>query len=116
MTILVLFHLSHCRDLKHFYLHEICIHLRHNFPQVVSYNRFVEVQSHVFSKFMFFLKRYALGPLYGITYVDSTMIPVCHNIRDMPIRSSKDLPGTVKERWDAAMVSNYILLVMTPEK
>ena len=81
MTILVLFHFSHCRDLKHFYLHEICIHLRHDFPQVVSYNRFVEVQSHVFFKFMFFLKMYALGHCTGITYVDSTMIPVCHNIR-----------------------------------
>ncbi|MDD4760834.1 MAG: IS982 family transposase, partial [Bacteroidaceae bacterium] len=65
MTILVLFHFSHCRDLKHFYLHEICIHLRHDFPQVVSYNRFVEVQSHVFFHFMFFLKMYALGHCTG---------------------------------------------------
>lgn len=43
MTILVLFHFSHCRDLKHFYLHEICIYLHHDFPHVVSYSRFVEV-------------------------------------------------------------------------
>lgn len=81
MTILVLFHFSHCRDLKHFYLQEICLHLHQDFPHVVSYNRFVELESRVFFKFIFFLKLYALGHCSGITYVDSTMIPVCHNIR-----------------------------------
>jgi len=30
---------------------------------------------------MFFLKMNALGYCTGITYVDSTMIPVCHNVR-----------------------------------
>lgn len=54
MTIPVLFHFSHCRDMKYFYLHEICIHLHRNFPHVVSYNRFVEIQSRVFFKFLFF--------------------------------------------------------------
>lgn len=81
MTILILFHFSHCRDFKYFYLHEVCFHLRHDFPRTVSYNRFVELQSRVFFKFMFFLKMYALGHCTGITYVDSTMIPVCSNIR-----------------------------------
>jgi len=42
MLIMILFHDSGYRCLKHFYLDKICKHLRHLFPQVVSYNRFVE--------------------------------------------------------------------------
>ena len=53
MTILVLFHFSHCRDLKYFYLHEICMHLRHNFPQMVSYKKFVELDSLCFQIHVF---------------------------------------------------------------
>ena len=44
MTILVLFHGSGYRCLKHFYLDHVCKHMRHLFPKVVSYNRFVELQ------------------------------------------------------------------------
>ena len=44
MVILILFHSSGYRCLKHFYLEYVCIHLRHLFPKVVSYNRFVELE------------------------------------------------------------------------
>ena len=47
MTILVLFHTSHFRDLKTFYLGYICQHLGHEFPNKLSYTRFVERQSKV---------------------------------------------------------------------
>ena len=39
MTIMILFHNSGYRCLKHFYLNEVCVNLRHLFPQVVSYTR-----------------------------------------------------------------------------
>ena len=45
MTIMILFHNSGYRCLKHFYLNEVCVNLRHLFPQVVSYNRFVELEN-----------------------------------------------------------------------
>lgn len=51
------------------------------FPDAVSYNRFVELESRVFFKLMFFLKLYAFGRCTGISFADSTMIPVCHNLR-----------------------------------
>ena len=35
----------------------------------------------VFFLMMLFMKLYAFGKCTGITFVDSTMIPVCHNIR-----------------------------------
>ena len=51
------------------------------FPKAVSYNRFVELESRVFFQLMFFLNLRAFGRCTGITFVDYTMIPVCHNLR-----------------------------------
>ena len=49
--------------------------------KAVSYNRFVELESRVFFQLMFFLNLGVFGRCTGITFVDSTMIPVCHNLR-----------------------------------
>ena len=43
LTITVLFHLSEMRTFKHFYLFYVQKHLRKEFPETVSYNRFVEL-------------------------------------------------------------------------
>lgn len=43
MLILILFHASSYRCLKHFYQEKVCKYMRHFFPKVVSYNRFVEL-------------------------------------------------------------------------
>ena len=37
MVIMILFHSSGYRCLKHFYLEKVCKHMRHLFPEVVSY-------------------------------------------------------------------------------
>ena len=47
MVIMILFHNSGYRCLKHFYLEHVCRRLRHLFPEVVSYNRFVEPEKDV---------------------------------------------------------------------
>lgn len=44
ITILIMFHCGGYRCLKHFYLGHICTNCRHLFPEVVSYNRFVELE------------------------------------------------------------------------
>ena len=56
-TILVLFHLSGYRCLKHFYLEQICKNMCSDFPQEVSYNRFVELQPKAILMLTCFLKR-----------------------------------------------------------
>ena len=40
MVIMILFH-------EHFYIEKVCRHMRHLFPKVVSYNRFVELEKEV---------------------------------------------------------------------
>ena len=47
MLIMILFHDSGYRCLKHFYQEKVCKHMRHFFPKVVSYNRFVELEKDV---------------------------------------------------------------------
>ena len=81
MTIILLFHFGSFRNFKHYYLVYIKDHLHKDFPNAVSYNRFVELESRVFFKLMFFMNLRQFGNCTGITFVDSTMIPVCHNMR-----------------------------------
>ena len=81
MTILIAFQFGSFRNFKHYYLFFIKEHLKSSFPRAVSYNRFVELESRVFFQMMFFLNLSAFGHCSGISFVDSTMIPVCHNLR-----------------------------------
>ena len=81
MTILLYFHFGSFRNFKHYYLFFIRGSIRADFPSAVSYNRFVELEGRVFFPLMFFLNLRAFGRCTGITFVDSTMIPVCHNLR-----------------------------------
>ena len=91
MTILLLYHFGTFRNFKHFYLHYVKVHLAGEFPTAVSYNRFVELEGRVFFHMMFFLNLRAFGTCTGITFVDSTMIPVCHNLRRYANRVFKGL-------------------------
>lgn len=81
MTILVLFHLSQHRSLKHFYLYYVKKHMQAEFPQTVSYNRFVELMSSVLLPLTIYLKACRSGKCSGISFVDSTPLRVCHNKR-----------------------------------
>ncbi len=81
MTILVLSHFSGYRTFKDYCLNGVQGRLRHDFPTAVSYNRFVELMPRVFIQMMLFMRLTAFGKCSGITFVDSTMIPVCHNMR-----------------------------------
>lgn len=81
MLIKILFHDSGYRCLKHFYVEKVCKHLRHLFPKVVSYNRFVELEKQVAVPLALFIKKVLLGKCTGISFVDSTPLRVCRNQR-----------------------------------
>lgn len=80
MTILVLFHQSGFRTLKTFYNEKICRYQRQDFPHLLSYNRFVELQSKATIFLAAFLQP-KMGKCSGISFVDATKIKVCHNLR-----------------------------------
>ena len=81
MLIIILFHDSGYRCLKHFYLEKVYKHLRHLFPEVVSYNRFVELEKEVAIPLALFIKKVLLGKCTGISFVDSTPLRVYKNQR-----------------------------------
>lgn len=80
MTIVILFHLSHYRDFKNFYLDCVLRQMSGYFPTLLSYNRFVEVQGRVFPALCAFMKTKS-GHHTGLYYVDSTSLVVCRNQR-----------------------------------
>lgn len=81
MTILLCYHFGSFRNFKHYYLFFIKEHLASYFPKAVSYTRFVELMPRVFFDLMAFMRIQGFGKCTGISFVDSTMIPVCHNMR-----------------------------------
>ena len=81
MTILICFHFNTFRNFKHYYLFYVKVHLHDLFPKQLSYNRFVELESRVAVEMMLFLQLFCFGRCTGISFIDSTCIPVCHNKR-----------------------------------
>jgi hypothetical protein len=80
MTILVLFHASGYRDLKTFYTRHVAEHLAGEFPRLVSYGRFVELQREALVPLWCYLQT-RKGSCTGISFVDATTLAVCHNLR-----------------------------------
>lgn len=82
ITILVCFHQSGWRNFKNYYINFVLAYRRREFPNLVSYNRFVELMSSVLLIMIAYLnlsrKQYEKTNLY---FIDSTMIKVCHNRR-----------------------------------
>jgi hypothetical protein len=80
MTLLVLFHASGYRDLKTFYTRHVAEHLAGDFPRLVSYGRFVELQREALVPLWCYL-RTRKGRCTGTAFVDATTLAVCHNLR-----------------------------------
>lgn len=80
MVIMVMFHQSGYRTFKGFYIHHVCQHLQSAFPDLVSYNRFVELQQRCLVPLTCFLQG-CCRPSRGIAFIDSTALAVCHNRR-----------------------------------
>jgi hypothetical protein len=80
MTIIIYFHMSQYRNFKSYYIEYVMKHLRSEFPDLVSYNRFVELMPMTLLPLCLYLKT-QLGPVTGISFIDATALPVCHNRR-----------------------------------
>jgi len=81
ITIMVIFHTCGFRNMKHFYIHYVQKHMSDQFPQTVSYNRFLELMQGATLPMSIFLKTCCMGKGTGISFIDSTPIRVCKNKR-----------------------------------
>ncbi len=90
LTITVMFHLSGFRNFKHYYIFHVQKNLKAEFPETVSYNRFVELMRSSLLPLTLYMKTCCLGECTGISFVDSTPIRVCKNKR---IKANKVFKG-----------------------
>lgn len=80
MTIIVLFHQLRYRQFKMFYTFHVKGLLQREFPNMPSYNRFIELMPRcLLGLFAFF--QTIKGDCSGVSIVDSTALAVCHNRR-----------------------------------
>ena len=80
MTILIAFHQSNYRTFKHFYLKHVCVYWHAEFPNLVSYSRFVGLKQEVLTLLTLYLSALR-GECSGISFVDSTRLRVSDNKR-----------------------------------
>ncbi len=79
ITILIAFHQGNFRNFKHFY-RMLRVSHRPEFPDLVSYQRFVELMPSVLVLMCGYLKS-RFGSCTGISFIDSTALAVCGNKR-----------------------------------
>ena len=102
MTILIAFHQSGYRTFKHFYLRHVGVYYRSEFPNLVSYSRFVQLKKDVLTLLTDYLSA-TLGECRGLSFVDSTRLRVSDNKR---ISSHKVFAGKA-ERGKTSMGGFY---------
>jgi hypothetical protein len=98
MTIIIYFHQSHYRDFKNYYIEHVCQQLQSEFPNLVSYERFVALMPSAFGPLSAYLKS-LYGKCSGISFIDSTTLAVCNNHR---IHNNKVFEG-IAERGKSSM-------------
>lgn len=91
ITIMILFHLKGYRCLKHFYINHVKQYMQSDFPETVSYNRFVELQKKSVLPMVVFLQTSCLGKCSGISFLDSTVLKACHYKREKQNRVFKGI-------------------------
>ena len=80
MTIVILFHKSGYRTFKDYYIRYVLIFLKKYFPKLIGYSRFVHLmKTCLFPLFVF--SQGCLGNCTGVSFVDSTLLTVCHTRR-----------------------------------
>ena len=90
ITILIYFHYSKMRDFNAYYTLHIGGPLQSAFPDLISYNRFIELIPRVLESMYAFLQRHFV-PSTGIAFIDSSELPVCHPKR---MKRNKVFQGT----------------------
>jgi hypothetical protein len=115
MTILITFHQHHYRNFKHYYLDRVKVYWAKAFPQLPSYQRFVEWMPQTLIPLCVYLK-HCFGKCTGISclvalftsgnptsahrFIDSTCLKVCHNRRISGHRVFKNIAQRGKTSVD----------------
>ena len=80
MTIEVHFHQKKFRNFKTYYTEYVAEHLIEEFPQWLSYSRFIQLKPRILVALCAYLQ-WSYGSCTGLSFVDSSALAVCHNRR-----------------------------------
>lgn len=108
ISLLIAFHSGGFHNFKFFYTQYVSVHLKNDFPGLVSYNRFIELSHRCELAFMLFLHYCCRGECTGISFIDSTVLRVCHNKRIKRNKTFKDIATIGKVLWDGSMALSFI--------
>ena len=92
LTIMINFHQSDYKTFKHYYKDHVCKYLKGDFPNLISYTRFIGLIPLLLIPLCYLL-HFFRGKVTGISYIDSTPIAICKNIR---IERNKVFKGIAK--------------------
>lgn len=92
MTILICFQQSGFKCLKKFYFF-LCLYHTKEFPKLLSYNRFVELEKSAYVPLFIFFKCIS-ADCDGESFIDASALPVCHIKRE---RSHKTFANMAKK-------------------
>ena len=94
MTITVYFHHSGYRTFKDYYTKHVSFILSKAFNNLVSYNRFVELQQQCIVPLALLAKIFGMDKCTGVSFIDSFKLNVCHSRRE---RSHKTFKGLAQK-------------------
>jgi hypothetical protein len=89
LTILIWFQTSGWRCFKNFYSY-LQQHHKKDFPQLLSYNRFIEIKARAAIPLNCLLQ-FSLSQCTGVSFIDATPLKICHNKRIFSNKVFKDL-------------------------
>jgi hypothetical protein len=98
LTIMIIYHLSPCRQFKYFYLYYLTPKHDKNFPNLLSYNRFIEIMPQLLIPLIVLLHCLS-GKKDEIYFIDSTKLQICHNKRTNSNRVFKGLATIGKSSY-----------------
>jgi hypothetical protein len=107
MTIMIHFHQSAYRDFKDYYTKHVQLYLKSEFPNLVSYSRFVQLQARVLVMLWVYAQRQC-GTCTRISFIDSTPLRVCSNRRIPRHRVFKTWRYVDNVLWAGFLASSYI--------
>jgi hypothetical protein len=109
MTIMIAFHASNHRDFKHYYLMLMLLH-RADFPELVSYSRFVQSMPALLVSLGAYLQTH-YGKNTGIAFIDSTALAVfgCKQIRRNRVFAEYAKRGKTTMGWFFGFKLNLVI-------
>jgi len=111
MTISIWYHYAGYKTFKDYYTKHVSIYMRNEFPNVVSYSRFIELRKTIIMPMLIMLCSKKLGSCTGISIIDSFALKACHIKRETSHKTLKSIAkkGKTSLGWFYGMKVHIVI-------